>query len=173
MAKTYTAVTVANATAGNAILASDHSTNFQNVNNLIVPAAVSIDAGAQNIATATNTYLSFGASATYDTDSMYSSGTPTYITINTTGLYLLTYYVLFSNATTGTRFAAFVKNLSTVYGGVGMNANTTNPNPTEFTSAATVSLAATDKVYLRLYHTQGTNVSCYGTMTATWIGRTS
>lgn len=89
MAKTYADLTVANATAGNAILASDFTTLFTNSNNYRVPPMVRVlPTNATAYTSAAN--ISF-AVEDFDTDDMWSAGDPTKITINTAGVYLLTF----------------------------------------------------------------------------------
>jgi hypothetical protein len=84
MAKTYTALTAANATAGNAILASDFSSLFTNSNNYRVPPMCRVYRSSDW--TYSGTYISWNAEQ-YDTDGMWSSGTD--VTIQTDGIYLV------------------------------------------------------------------------------------
>lgn len=88
MAKTYTALTVANATAGNAILASDFASLFTNSNNYRVPPLVRLRKNAnQNVSGLT--ILSWDVED-YDTDEMWASGTT--ITAKTAGVYAWSAY---------------------------------------------------------------------------------
>jgi len=86
MPKTYTALTVANATAGNAILASDFSSVFTNLNNMRVPPACHVYRSSDLTAYSQGTAITWNAEA-IDTDDMWASGTN--VTIATAGLYLM------------------------------------------------------------------------------------
>jgi hypothetical protein len=89
MPKTFTQITVANATAGNAILASDHSSAFTTLNSHTVPPLVRAKR---------STDLSYTSSAAiawdaedYDTDAMHDNATNnTRITFATAGIYRVT-----------------------------------------------------------------------------------
>lgn len=94
MPKTYNSLTVANAAAGSAILASDHAKAFENINNYRVPPACEVYRSSTTSYTA-DAAITWQAS-NHDTESpsdpMWSSGTnPERITIRTSGLYLVTY----------------------------------------------------------------------------------
>lgn len=190
MAKTYTAVTAANATAGNAILASDHSTNFTNVNNLIVPSMCMLTySTTQAVTTATNTVVTFDTAA-IDTDpTMATTGAGAKITINTTGVYQVSYVVSFSGqaAAAGDRRAAVIKNGAGSVGGTGTNlygwtstpSALANNNIPVLSASFLMDLTATDYIQLAVYHTQGANVNVgyvnYGLplLSAAWVGRKS
>lgn len=91
MAKTFTNLTVANATAGNAVLASDHATNFQNVNNLMVPPMVRAyrSTSAFSITPGAGAYIDWN-NETIDTDTMHDNNTnPSRLTVQTAGVYLV------------------------------------------------------------------------------------
>lgn len=118
MPKTYTALTVANATAGNAILASDHSAAFTNINNLRVPPAARIEL-TSNVAVANNSHTDFtgftstNASEVVDTDGMVTlSGTASAITVQTTGLYAVSAQAIFATNGTGNRLLRIVRSRS-------------------------------------------------------------
>lgn len=89
MPKTFTQITAANATAGNAILASDHSSAFTTLNSHTVPPLVRAKRA---------TDLSYTSSAPiawtdedYDTDAMHDNATNnTRITFATAGIYRVT-----------------------------------------------------------------------------------
>lgn len=102
MPKTYTALTVANATAGNAILASDIATVFTNSNNYRVPPSVRlVKSSNQNVSGLTTVTWS---SATVNTDEMWSSGGS--ITAKTAGIYAWSAYL----RVTGTAGSLFYVN---------------------------------------------------------------
>lgn len=94
MAKTFTNITVANATAGNAILASDHSSAFTTLNSHTVPpmAKVKRDGTSQSITPGVSAYVAWNnSSAEIDTDGMWSSGSNTRLTVQTAGVYQVTW----------------------------------------------------------------------------------
>ena len=98
MPKTYTALTVANATAGNAILASDFSSVFTNSNNYRVPPSVKVTKSSnQNVSGLTT--VTWGTQD-HDTDDMWTSGAT--LTAQTSGMYLWTAYVRITAATAPT-----------------------------------------------------------------------
>jgi len=138
----------------------------------IVPPSASVAAANQAIANGTNTDLTFGSTATWDTNTMFSSGSPTRITIKTTGIYIISTQVKFFNGTTGFRYGALVVNASTTYVQFDLLTNTTL-DPFEITSSEQLVLTANDFLTLRLYHTQGTSLSASGRMSATLLGRTT
>jgi hypothetical protein len=87
MPKTYTSLTVANATAGNAILASDFSSLFTNSNNYRVPPMCRVYRSSDLTGYASNTAITWNAED-YDTDGMFTASS-TDITINTPGVFLV------------------------------------------------------------------------------------
>jgi hypothetical protein len=181
MPKTYTAVTVANATAGNAILASDHSTNFQNVNNLIAPPSCQVVRTTNLTSYTADSDISWTTTASWDTDGMFSAGSPTKITIQTTGLYLITMIgrltatatitlvdpYIYVNGTTQLNFV-LIPSISTTVG--------------EWTSSLVHSFSAGDYFTQRVSVAGGSNYTISGSATTNdtqtrlnvvWIGRTS
>ena len=175
MAKTYTAVTVANATAGNAILASDHSTNFQNVNNLIVPPAVR----ATRSTSLSNTDIAWETASTnggFDTDSMWSAGNPARITFNTAGIYLVTFQYLLNFSGTATVVEAFIRSSS---GAFLVDEYKAGSFTTAFQGSISILYAFTagDYVTARMAISGGTTyaISTYdrSAFSAVWVGRTS
>ena len=90
MAKTFTNLTVANATAGNAILASDHSSAFTTLNNHTVPPMAKVTQATVMTGVTVGTYVTYNnAAASIDTDGMWSSGSNTRLTVQTAGVYLV------------------------------------------------------------------------------------
>lgn len=176
MAKTYTAVTLANATAGNAILASDHYNVFQNVNNLIVPPMVEVRR-TSGLTYTSETDVTW-QSTTYDTDSMWSSGSATRVTIGTTGLYLINVYgdIRSTSSVTGFQYILTVNGTYTLLSGhqpVGQNGR--------YAASWVASLTAADYLQLRITVTTAGTITVNGSstlqdqtrMSVTWIGRTS
>jgi hypothetical protein len=88
MAKTYNTLTVANATAGNAILASDAAKVFENVNNYRVPPACIVYRSSTLTGYTSGAAISWNAEL-IDTDGMFAA-TSTTITIQTAGIYAIT-----------------------------------------------------------------------------------
>jgi hypothetical protein len=103
MPKTYTALTVANATAGNAILASDFSSVFTNLNNMRVPPSCHVYRTSDLTSYTDGTAITWQAEA-HDTDDMWSSGTN--ITIQTAGIYLCVFKVQTAASGTAMTYAA-------------------------------------------------------------------
>jgi hypothetical protein len=87
MAKTFTTITAANATAGNAILASDHSAAFTTLNNHTVPPACHVYRSSNLTGYASGAAITWNAEL-YDTDGMFTASS-TNITVSTAGIYLV------------------------------------------------------------------------------------
>lgn len=175
MAKTYTAVgTVA---AGDVYTAASYNAGVAvNVSNLIVPPS----AAAQRT-TALTGYLSDAditwQSALYDTDVMWAAGSPTRLTINTTGLYLVSFSGIASGAATITEINTTVKlngtNFVYNYGAVRTNA-------LRFAVSFLASLTAADYLTATVTFTGGSAYSIGGAtspgldntrLAVSWIGR--
>lgn len=86
MPKTYNSLTVANAAAGSAILASDHAKAFENINNYRVPPMCSVRLTSSISPYTTGAAIAWN-SAAIDTDGMWSSGAATRLTAQTAGIY--------------------------------------------------------------------------------------
>ena len=130
----------------------------------------------QSTSNVTWAHVSFDASATYDTDSMFASGTPTYVTVNTAGIYLITAQVAFANNGAGARLVYIEKNAPSPGTGTALsyaNAVPQNVSDQTFAIAATVPLVATDKVYLSVYQSSGGNLNLvtnpYQSLCLTWL----
>lgn len=133
----------------------------------------------QLITNATWTALTYDQE-TYDTDNMHSlSVSPTRITVNTPGLYLLTANVIFVPNATGNRLAGFRKNTLSptdpTEGFVG-GAAVTSANEAGYTLTQVVKAVASD--YWEVMVWQSSTISLNAsiidgglTFTATWIGR--
>lgn len=179
MAKTYADLTVANATAGNAILASDFATLFTNSNNYRVPPSCMVRKTATQAYTnpTTVSWDTDSGSGAHDTDGMWSSGSPTVITIQTTGLYLVSCAIKASSATGGA-ITAMQMSLSTSSGvsfpdfGVGFNTDTASAA----SASGVISLTAGDTISVGLYYNgtgTGLTVDVGSNMSATWLGQVS
>ncbi len=157
---------VATAAAWNVLVNNDIA--FRNSTG-VVPATASVNAASQSVTSGANTNLTFSSPASWDTDTMFSAGSATQLTINTTGLYNVTAHISFSNGTSGFRFGAILVN-SAVYVQFDLLTNTT-ADPFEISTAETLSLTAADTLKFRVYHTQGSSLNVSGRMAATLIGR--
>ena len=179
----YTSLTVGNATAGNAILASDHAVAFQNVNDLISPPSCGLyNTGNVSIANGGFQRLSFDTAA-WDTDSMKASGTVTGISINTTGLYLVSIYALFDASANPLRGIYIVSGTSGTFGSnttlAGVNATSPgNANYADVHTSVVASLTAGDTVQAFAFQygaSPGTATNVLGAanriFSATWIGQ--
>ena len=176
MAKTYNSLTVANATAGSAILASDQAKVFENVNNYRVPPMCRVYRSSDW--TYSGTYISWNAEH-YDTDGMWSSGTD--ITIQTAGVYLVEASYAYTCAASNTWMGLLIAKGSV------FAARTSAPafSSTQgfLTCSAVMSLAASDVV--RLVHDPfgGSSFVAKGGaidaanavthMSVTWLGQVS
>lgn len=185
MAKTYTAAGSAN--AGDVYTSSAHNVIVTDVNNLIVPpiANVSLTTNA-SVANTTNTW--FGFTSVIDTDSMVTAGALSStignagkITINTTGVYMVSYAFTCATDADGYRYVSVHKNGA----GDPLNANgilwqmyqpVSAFAQVSHAASGLLSLTAGDYLQLGVYHqagaalqynTNGSNFSVY------WVGRTS
>lgn len=90
MPKTYNSLTVGNAAAGSAILASDHAKAFENINNYRVPPMVHLVRTTSTAAYTSGAAITWQAAVgSMNTDGMWSSGTN--ITATTAGVYQVTF----------------------------------------------------------------------------------
>lgn len=175
MPKTFTNMTVANATAGNAILASDFSSLFTTINNHTVPPAVQCTlTGTQTAATGVLTTMSWTGSNTYDTDSVMHEGVtnPSRITINTAGLYVVSLQVRVGASTVNAAELVVTRNGGNRIGDV------SSPAATNFSLTFVYAFSAADYIQASFFHTAGStltfdNTSDYTRFNATWIGKTS
>jgi hypothetical protein len=103
MPKTYADLTVANATAGNAILASDFATLFENSNGYRKPPSCHVYRTSDLTGYTNATPITWQAEA-HDTDGMWSSGTN--ITIQTAGIYLCVFKMQMAASGTAMTYAA-------------------------------------------------------------------
>lgn len=170
MPKTYADLTVANATAGNAILASDIATVFTNSNNYRVPPmCIARRNAAQSVADNTFTAVSFDTQDV-DTDEMFSP-TSTDITIRTAGVYLVKAYVGWSASVTSL-LRAQIKVGSTVVESAWSDAST--HAQTALAISTVRSLAASSVVTFEVYQTgPGTskNTASDTQMAVLWLGQ--
>jgi hypothetical protein len=178
MAKTYG--TVITFTAGSVLTAAQLNVAGTAVNNLVLPASARV-VRTSNLTSYTTGAAITWSSAAWDTDGMFSAGSPTILTVNTAGLYVVTFTGAGEASPTLTRvLAAIMKNGTTVafqesYG------NSTG-NTGYFSMSAVLSVAVSDTIGANVGFTGGSayivdgNASEAATqtrLTATWIGRTS
>ena len=180
MAKTYTAVPSVN--TGDVYTAASYNTyTAANVSNLIVPPAAKIWRTSNLTGYTTGAQITYQA-VSYDTDSMWSSGTPTVLTIQTAGIYVVTFSVNWSATATVTAWqpaininngASNVARLelacpSTTQGWAvvtytgSLGVSTVLGSSVSFTGGSAYSLNGS-----------GSDVASNTILTATWIGRTS
>ena len=105
MAKTYTSVPTVS-TLATYPSATYNTYTAQNINNLIVPPAVRVV--RTTAFTPTSGVNITWSSAGYDTDSMFAAGSPTILTVNTSGLYVATFSGYLSAATSLVNPVAFI-----------------------------------------------------------------
>jgi hypothetical protein len=174
MPKTYTAA--GTVVAGEVYTAAAHNIIATDVNNLIVPPAVrAIRTTNQSIATSSLSQLSFDSSAQFDTDSMYSSAAPTRITINTTGIYIVTCRLTCGafGVGTGTLYMEVLKNGAATVPISADERNGRTEGANEQGLAVILELVATDYLQVNIFQNSGTAKNYKGHLAATWIGRTS
>jgi len=178
VAKTYTAPTTVS--AGDAITASLYNTYVgTNVANLIVPPAVRVIRTTSLGSYTNNASIAFESSS-FDTDSMFSVGSPTVLTVNTTGLYLIEFAGIVSGNATITRILPRIKkntNAIAYHEGVVYNGNESS-----WMVSTVRSLTATDTISASVGFVGGSGYTVFGNATEsegqtslamTWIGRTS
>ena len=107
MAKTYTAA--GSATAGQVYTASAHNVIVTDVNNLIVPPSCQVARTTDLTSYSSGAAISWTTTPTWDTDGMFSSGTPTRVTIQTAGIYLITFYAYVTGTATMTQIDPRIK----------------------------------------------------------------
>lgn len=177
MAKTYT--NVATATAGNVYTAAAHNIIAEDVNNLFIPAAVSVYRSSNLTSYVNDAAISWEAEH-YDTDGMWTSGSPTVITVGTTGFY----HAHFQGQITGTATIGLVLPTIKRSGANIMNAYTVVSSGTNsrFSVSGVLSLTAADSLTATIFVSGGSAYSITGSATygesqarlsLTWIGRTS
>ena len=171
MAKTYTAA--GTVVAGDVATAAAFNVVTADINNLIVPPACRVVRSAsQSISNTTNTDVAFTAGAAFDTDTMFSAGSNTRITIQTTGIYVVSAVAQFASSATGVRFMSIGTNAG--YGGNEMELGASGGGPTTISVTSAISLTEADYLTLRVYQSSGLAINLlYGTLSAAWVGRTA
>ena len=177
MPKTYTAA--GTVVAGEVYTAAAHNIIATDVNNFIVPPMCQARVTTTITGYADGSDITFNTTAAFDTDGMFSSGAPTRITIQTSGLYVVSLIGSFTGSATITRALAQIKKSGVVVsqeeafgtstGGSFSNSSILNLTASEYLTAA-ISFAGGSA-----YTVQGnaTETSAQTRLTATWIGRTA
>lgn len=177
MAKTYGTVTTF--TAGSVLTAAQLNTAGTNITNLVTPATVSVyNTGNQSLTTGTITRLSWTTSK-WDTDTMKGAGTVTGISINTTGIYMITAFQVFDTNATGVRELLLdigtAATTTSIIGGV--HTPVGDGNYGNVTLSVMASLTAGNTIQLFGYQTSGGALNVLGSatraLTLTWIGLTA
>lgn len=174
MAKTYTAA--GSAIAGEVYTASAHNVIVTDVNNLIVPAALRLNLTTS--ATITNGSSISWSSEAYDTDGMWSSGST--ITVNTTGLYVMTFNG-FVTAATSLAYAISQINIGGDVTHYGAGAAILGGNSGYISQSVLANIEATNTITFAVAFSAVGAVTLAGTTndatrtraTVTWVGRTS
>jgi PKD repeat protein len=185
MPKTYTAA--GSAVAGDVYTAAAHNVIVTDVNNFIVPPLVRANHGTttQSLTNATLTYVQWDAED-YDTDGMFTTSDNTKITINTTGVYLVTATITFATNGTGSRLMSLMKNPSSPsdFGSAFAGCWMDDPGAgaeTVLSVSSPISLVATDVIRVMAFQSSGgaLNIGAVPSWSqqshfaATWIGRTA
>ena len=174
MPKTYTAAgTVA---AGDVYTAAAHNIIATDVNNFIVPPACQVRRTTNLTSYSSGTDITWESEA-FDTDDMYSTGTS--ITIQTAGIYLVTFTGGYSAGATLTRvFAGIIKSGTSIAEQESLGAATGGG----FSFAVITNCAAAATLTARVSFTGGSayviagnasETSTQTRLTAKWIGRTA
>lgn len=176
MAKTYGTVTTF--TAGSVLTAAQLNVASTAVNNLVVPSMVLVRRTADATSYSSSAAVSWSSSS-FDTDSMFAVGTPTYVTINTAGLYLVSAFLWGQAAATLTRVTGNILKNGSVYAQQESQGSTTNALSTV---SALMNLVVGDQIGASMSFTGGSAYIIKGSatedntqsrLTLTWLGRTS
>jgi len=178
MAKTYGTVTTF--TAGSVLTAAQLNVASTAVNNLVVPAMVKVYRST-NLSSYTNqAAISWSASdTTSDNDGMWNASTPTYVTVQTTGLYLIGFVSYVTATATVTRVrGGILKNGSAV-----LEMENTGTSTDAFINVSgLLYLTSGDQIGARVTFTGGSAYILGGNasetngqtrLTLSWVGRNS
>ena len=175
MAKTYNTLT-SDVTAGSVLTATLFNQVQTNVRNYRVPPACSVARTAtQSINSATDTRIAFTAGAEFDTESpsdpMFSSGSNTRITIQTTGIYIVTANLRWAANSTGVRYCTIWKNGAAV---ASLGYASPGSVDGDMSSSRVISLADNDYLEMNVYQTSGVALNInWAYLAAAWVGQTS
>jgi hypothetical protein len=177
VAKTYP--TIGPFTAGDILTAATMTDVQTNLTNQRVPPSCRVRKTGSQVFTNPTT-ISFdtdAGSGAHDTDGMWDAGSPTVITIQTTGLYLVTCAISAGSATANA-ITTLQMSLNTSAGGsfVSFGANGNTGTGACASASGVTSLTAGDTVSVLCYFNgSGTGLTIGGgtTMSATWVGQVS
>ena len=136
----------------------------------------------QSIANTAWTNVSFDASpAIFDTDSMWDSANPTYLTIKTAGVYLFSVQAVFATHGTGARLVAIEKNAASPGSGPAqfayMNLLPQTVSDQAFAMSAIESCDVNDVITVPVYQSAGVALNLatnpYQALRAVWLGQVS
>lgn len=174
----YTPLTVANATAGSGILASDHEKVFQNVNDLVKPPGCEVYRTSSLTGYTANTLITWQAER-YDTNGMWSSGAS--VTIQKDGIYSVTFNAGISATATVTVMTGAIYRNAALSAHTYANVVSGNDSYTSVTSV--YSCVAGDTFAAACDFVGGSNYAVLGSATAyaraqtrlsvNWIGKAS
>jgi len=178
MPKTYTSVPSVN--TGDVYTAATYNTyTATNISNLIVPPSCQVRLTSSISPYTNDAKISWATTAAWDTDSMFSSGSPTRVTINTDGLYHVSLTGSYGGTATITRVLPQIwKSGTSIAGQEAMGVSTGGT----FGFSIITNLVATNYLEASLYFIGGSAYSVAGNasevntqtrMTVMWIGRTS
>jgi hypothetical protein len=185
MPKTYADLTVANATAGNAILASDFSTLFTNSNGFRKPPMCRARRSAALSFTSGSIFAVNFDVQDIDTDDMFTP-TSNIFTIQTAGVYQLSASVSLNANATGQRYVALVLNptfsgsgdTATITAGTRLaaQANSASVDTESVVTCSTLyNFAAADRIAVLYYQsstsTLSMNTTVQTTLSAAWLGQ--
>lgn len=181
MAKTYNGP-FSDVATGDVYTAAAHNLILENVDNYRVPPMVEVRrTTTQSTTNVTWAYTSYDASAAiFDTDSMWDSGNPTYITIKTAGVYLFSAQTCFANNGTGARLVTINKNSATPGDATYFSYSNLLPQTVsdQTLSVSSVhSCAVNDKISVAVYQSSGGSLNLslnpYQALRAVWLGQVS
>jgi hypothetical protein len=185
MAKTYN--TLGTVAPGDVLRANSGTAAYNNIignvnNHRVPPMAEVRRTTTQSIANTTWANVSFDASAAiFDTDSMWDSANPTYLTIKTAGVYLFSVQASFATNGSGARLVDIEKNAASP-GAVGsyfayMNVLPQTVSDQAFAISAIESCSVNDVITVSVYQSSGgaLNLSTnpYQALRAVWLGQAS
>lgn len=177
MPKTYNTFT--NVSTGDVLTATNFNNVLTNIGNYRVPPMAMLQLTSDTTVT-NNSDISWSTTPVYDTDGMFAAGSPTRLTCQTTGVYLVTFHVGLQAATS----------LSAPYAYIGRTGSLNYASATFAVGGTASSIAISTVMTLTAttdYITAGvgftatgavtafgtTNDSRRGRLTATWLGQVS
>lgn len=180
MAKTYP--DIGTFSPGDILTAATMNEVGTNLDNQRVPPMAEVRrTTTQTVANATWNHVSFDVSAAiFDTDTMWDSANPTYLTIKTAGVYVFSAQVSFANNAAGARLVIIEKNAPGPGSGPYfsyMNLLPQSVSDQTIAISAIESCAVNDKIYLTVYQSSGGNLNLttnpYQALRAVWLGQVS